>query len=86
MKRWIPLIAACLIAGGLSAAETKPWTNKAQLSYLSANGNTKSTTIGASNLFTLVKGHWAFELPAGALNTSTRGTRTAGCCAWCTGT
>lgn len=77
MKKLTAILLTLFFAAGAFAAGAKPWSQKAQLSYLSANGNTKSTTLGASTLWTMVKGKWTLELPAGGLNTSTQGTRTA---------
>jgi putative salt-induced outer membrane protein YdiY len=65
------------VAGFARAAETKAWKDEAQFSFLNANGNTKSTTLGANNLFTWTKGRATLELPAGALNTKSKGERTA---------
>ncbi len=53
-------------------APVKKWKEKAQVTYLSANGNTKSTTIGASNEFRYDWTRLAFELNAGALGSQSR--------------
>jgi putative salt-induced outer membrane protein len=77
VRKITTIALALLSATALWADDAKPWKDQAQLSYLSANGNTKSTTIGASNLFSWTGGHFLLELPAGALNTKSKGERTA---------
>jgi putative salt-induced outer membrane protein len=55
----------------------KPWSNKAELSVISTNGNSKATTTSAKELF---KYDWAragLELAGGALGASDHGRSTA---------
>ncbi len=80
MKRLLCIATIATLAGGvLQAAESpvKNWKDTAQFSFLDANGNTESTTLGASNLFTWTRNKWTLLLPAGALNTKSNGVRTA---------
>lgn len=70
------VLAVGIMAASVAAAEKK-WSDTAQFTLLSANGNTKASTLGASNLFKNSFGRWSLELPAGALTTKTDGQRTA---------
>lgn len=76
MKRLMTCISLILATSTLWAAE-KPWSNTTSLSFLNANGNTKSSTLGASNLFKWSRQKMGVELSAGALNTTSKGERTA---------
>jgi putative salt-induced outer membrane protein len=55
----------------------KKWSDKAQVSYLSANGNTKSSTLGASNEFEYKWTRSTFNLNAGGLGTQSQNVVTA---------
>lgn len=80
MKRVLTTLAIAALAAGAVRAEEAPvknWKDTAQFSFLDANGNTDSTTLGASNLFTWTRNKWTLLLPAGALNTKSNGVRTA---------
>ncbi|MCR4295617.1 MAG: hypothetical protein NUW21_08790, partial [Elusimicrobia bacterium] len=49
-----PLIAAVLLlplVSAAAAAETKPWKNAVELSFVNANGNSKTQTTSAKNVF-----------------------------------
>lgn len=46
------ILAAALLLAAASRASAKPWKNSAELSVISANGNTKTQTISGRNAFT----------------------------------
>jgi putative salt-induced outer membrane protein len=58
-------------------APAKKWSDKAQVSYLSANGNTKSSTLGVSNEFEYKWTRDTFNLNAGGLGTQSQQVITA---------
>ncbi|MFN0117047.1 MAG: YdiY family protein [Elusimicrobiota bacterium] len=55
----------------------KPWSNQSELSVVSANGNTKSTTGSAKNTYKYNWSKTTLELIAGALGSNSKGTTTA---------
>lgn len=75
------LIAAALLlpaASAASAAETKPWKNAVELSFVNTNGNSKTQTTSAKNAFSYefskeTKG----EVEAGGLGARSEGRVTA---------
>lgn len=75
------LLAALLLPAGASAQlvpEGKRWKDAAEASLVSTNGNTKTTTYSAKNLFTLAFNPLtALELDGGALHTKNQGVVTA---------
>lgn len=74
------LLAFTFIGGPLRAEEAAPgkkWTETAQVTYLSANGNTKSTTLGVNEAFKYAWDLTALELAAAALGSSQNGSTTA---------
>ncbi len=56
---------------------TKPWTNETEFSYISANGNTKSTTTSGKEKFTYTLKKTSLELFGGGLGTKSAGVVTA---------
>lgn len=58
-------------------APEKPWSNKLELSVVSANGNSKATTSSAKNLFTYKISKTTFELEGGGLGSNSNGSTTA---------
>jgi putative salt-induced outer membrane protein len=83
MKIGSVLLCATALLSGLPAParsediHAKKWTDKAQVSYLSANGNTKSSTLGASNEFEYKWTHLSMGLNAGGLGTQSQHVITA---------
>lgn len=71
------LAAFSAIAVAHADAPVKRWTQTAQVTYLSANGNTKSSTLGASELFKYDWGNASLELTGAALGSSQDGVVTA---------
>jgi putative salt-induced outer membrane protein YdiY len=73
------LIAVSLAAAPLLAedAPAKKWSETAQVSFLNANGNTKSSTLGANNAFKYDGARATLELNASALGSSQKGAVTA---------
>ncbi|HOW28768.1 MAG TPA: DUF481 domain-containing protein [Elusimicrobiota bacterium] len=73
MKKSLFLILGAILVVSLNerprAEEnpTKKWSNKTQISYLSANGNTKSTTLGAADEFEYRWTRWILNINAGGL-------------------
>src|SRR4051812_12636482 len=59
------------------AAPTKPWTNEAEFSFVSANGNTKSQTLAGKDTFGYTWSKTAIELTGAALNSKDKGITTA---------
>ena len=47
----VVILVAWIAGARAEEAPAKKWSEKAQVSYLSTNGNTKSTTLGATNEF-----------------------------------
>lgn len=66
------LMSAALFASAARAEDVpaKKWTETAQLTYLSANGNTKSSTLGITELFKYTWEKTTLELTAAALGAS----------------
>jgi putative salt-induced outer membrane protein len=75
----VSLLLSVVLAGGpLAAADSvKKWKESAQATFVSANGNSKSTTVGASNLFRYDWTHVALELSGQALGSNSGGVVTA---------
>jgi len=59
------------------AAAPKKWKDAAELSYVQASGNSKTTTIAAKNLYNYDWEKAALELAAGGLGTKSKNTVTA---------
>ncbi|HRY30331.1 MAG TPA: DUF481 domain-containing protein [Elusimicrobiota bacterium] len=78
MKNKLRFITAAVFLSNLFSAAygedapAKKWSEKAQLTYLSANGNTKSSTLGASNEFQYNWTRAALDLTAGALGSQSK--------------
>jgi putative salt-induced outer membrane protein len=71
------LFLAVLLAGGVAAlhaeepgAPKKPWSNKTELSVVSTNGNTKSTSASGKNTYTHDWNKASLELIGGGLSAS----------------
>lgn len=80
MKAALAAVLAAAVAAPVRAAETspaKPWMQTAQLTFLSANGNTKSSTFGAKEEFKYDWGWSALELTTAALGARQAGVSTA---------
>ena len=60
-----------------ATAPTKPWTNETEFSYVSANGNTKSTTTSGKEKFAYTLKKTVFEIFGGGLGTKSAGVVTA---------
>src|SRR4051794_37458906 len=63
------------LAGAASAAEgqrPKPWKGSAEISFVNANGNTKSQTIADKDRFEYASGPALLELEAGALRATSK--------------
>lgn len=74
------LISAAVILGlaaPLTAQETKPWKDAAELSYVQTSGNSKTSTLSGKNLFNYDWGKTALEVAAGGLGTKSRNSVTA---------
>ena len=76
--------ALAVFAGGLAFADDKPvpstekkWKNETEVSVVSANGNTRSTTSSGKNTFTYNWTHTSLELIGSALGARNQGTVTA---------
>ncbi len=70
----LPLLAAA----SARAADAKPWKNSAELSFVSANGNSKTQTTSAKDAFTYdFTSKTKLELEAGALGAKSDGKVTA---------
>lgn len=54
-------------------APAKPWKNETELSFVSANGNTKSTTGSGKNKFSYERSKTKLDLEAGALGAKSAG-------------
>jgi putative salt-induced outer membrane protein YdiY len=68
----IPL-APSFSAAAEPVAPAKPWANDAELSYVSANGNTKSQTFSAKDTFKYDWTRISLELIGGAMSAKDRG-------------
>ncbi len=81
MIRFVGVSVLSVLLGSASLraedAPVKVWKETAQITYLSANGNTKSTTIGASQLLQYARKYIGFELGASALGSSNKQVTTA---------
>lgn len=69
-----------LLSGLLQAAEgqaPKPWKAAAEVSFVNANGNTKSSTLSNKDRFEYASGPALLELEAGALRTMSQSRLTA---------
>jgi putative salt-induced outer membrane protein YdiY len=69
------LLPACAVRA--AEAPGKKWTETAQVTFLSANGNSKSSTLGANELFKYDWQKASLELTADALGSSQEGVVTA---------
>lgn len=70
--------AALLAASAAQAADAKPWKNSAELSFVSANGNSKTQTTSAKDAFTYdLSSLTKAELEAGGLGARSEGRVTA---------
>lgn len=70
--------AALLAAASASAAAAKPWKNSAELSFVTANGNSKTQTTSAKNAFTYdFNDKTKAEIEAGGLGARSEGRVTA---------
>jgi putative salt-induced outer membrane protein len=61
------LIAAVSLARAEDAKPAKPWKGSAELSFVTANGNTRSTTFSNKDRFEYNKDAWLAEIEAGGL-------------------
>lgn len=74
----ILFVLPLLLAVPARAADAKPWKNSAELSFVSANGNSKTQTTSAKNTFTYdFTPRTKLELEAGALGARSEGKVTA---------
>lgn len=55
----------------------KPWTNETEFSFVSANGNTKSTSMSGKNKFTYTRSKTTLDLFGGGLGAKSEGSVTA---------
>src|SRR5256885_648163 len=81
IRRMIPFFLSVALASA-AAAQTplppdKKWKEEAEVSYVSANGNTKSTTASAKNTFTTAYKRTTLELIGSAFGSSSAGQSTA---------
>lgn len=51
MRTWIAVALLLPLPGAVSAAEAKIWKNSVELSFVNANGNSKTQTTSAKNAF-----------------------------------
>ena len=61
------LLGVCASYSVAEIAPPKPWKGSAELSFVNANGNTKSSTFSNKDRFEYAKGPALLELEAGAL-------------------
>lgn len=80
MKRALRIAASLLsltVAAPTLAQEPpavkKPWSNETEFSFVSANGNTKSTTTSGKNKFSYTLSKTTFELFGGGLGAKSEG-------------
>lgn len=74
------IFVAAVLAAGMAGAEDVPakkWAETAQLTFLNANGNTKSTTIGANEFFKYGWTKTSLEIAGAALGSRQNGAVTA---------
>lgn len=72
------LAASLLLAASSSAAAGKPWKNSAELSFVSANGNSKTQTTSAKDAFAYdFNAETKAEVEAGGLGARSEGRVTA---------
>lgn len=64
-------------AGVFAADDAKNWKDTAEVSYLATNGNTKTSTLGAGNLFVYQWTKTALEIDFRGLGTESAGQVTA---------
>lgn len=69
MGQWLPVVG--------ETTPQKKWKNVTELSVVSANGNTKSTTSSGKNTFTIERSKTGVELVAGGLGAKSNGETTA---------
>jgi putative salt-induced outer membrane protein YdiY len=62
---------------GAEGVPPKPWKGSAELSFVNANGNTKSSTFSNKDHFEYASGRALLDLDAGALRGTSRGDLTA---------
>jgi putative salt-induced outer membrane protein YdiY len=74
-----PAISRADVPGTPTDADkpNKPWSNQTEISFVSANGNTKSQTLSAKDAFSYTKSKTTLELFGGALNAKDKGASTA---------
>jgi putative salt-induced outer membrane protein YdiY len=81
MSRRIPLVSLLVIAlaAPLIAADApvKPWTASSEFSFVTANGNTKATTLSSKNKVAAQGKRAGLELEAGGLGSQSRQVVTA---------
>jgi len=82
MKKQLSLIIAAALLGGslpssASAREKRPWKDTAEVSIVSTNGNSKTLTTAAKNLFDYAWAKAALELAAGGLGSRNQDVVTA---------
>lgn len=53
-------------------AELPPWSDQGQVTWLSATGNTRASTLGAANLLTVRRSRVVLEIGAGAMGATSR--------------
>jgi putative salt-induced outer membrane protein len=79
MRKYVPfvLVAVTVVQSARAEEPKKKVQDAAQLTFVSANGNTNSTTIGFSNEFIRRWRRAALEVKSGALGARTEGITTA---------
>jgi putative salt-induced outer membrane protein len=70
-------LAAVLLAAPAAAEDKKPWKNSVELSFVSANGNSKTQTASARDAFVWEVGEVKAELEGGGLGSRAEGVTTA---------
>lgn len=67
------LLALAVPSFAAEAAKSKPWKGSAELSFVTTNGNSKSSTFSNKDRFEYASGPALVELEAGALRGTSRG-------------
>jgi putative salt-induced outer membrane protein len=70
----LPLWLAALPTRAADTPSGKPWRNETEFSFVSANGNTKSTTISGKDKLTYTRGKTTVDLFGGGLGAKSGGT------------